>query len=87
VFGIVAISFGAYYINPKNVLKFIATYIDGATSEDVKDLLDANNAQFIVAVCIILIATGVGITIVSMVGFCGAVQRNSSCLTGVSYKS
>ena len=40
--------------------------------------------QVITSTCIILIATGVGITVVSMVGFCGAVQRNPHCMLGVS---
>lgn len=85
VMGVLTITLGAYYSQVSNVAKFIATFVPGAEGYHVEGIIDVNTANLIRALCIVLIATGIGITIVSSVGFAGAIMRSNHLMLGVSH--
>lgn len=72
-------------MNQSNVLEYLATFIDEkAEPEHVEALLTAEMKDTVRSVCIILIATGAGVVMVSLIGFCGAIARNQHFMLGVT---
>ena len=85
--GIASIALGSYYLVRDHVVKLMSSYITGSSAAQARGLLDDGTYNFVFSLCVILIATGVAITAISMIGFCGAVQRNPHCILGVCFRT
>ena len=84
--GLASFTLGVYFILKDNIVRLVRNYLHIAetSAEDVGALVDDHTHNFIATICIILIATGLGVIFISLIGFCGAVKRNTHCICGVS---